>query len=74
MGLRRDWTTYCWGSVQVNSFGSLAQAVAVFLLLPGLAALRGISFTELPQYLTEGAHVPTHSRLSRLPGPIVGRQ
>lgn len=28
----------------------------VFLLLPGLAALRGISFTELPQYLTEGAH------------------
>ncbi|CAL5218945.1 g696 [Coccomyxa viridis] len=38
----------------VNSFGSLAQAVVVFLLLPGLAALRGISFTELPQYLTEG--------------------
>ncbi len=42
--------------VQVNSFGSLAQAVVVFLLLPGLAALRGINFTELPQYLTEGAH------------------
>ena len=40
--------------VQVNSFGSLAQAVVVFLLLPGLAALRGINFTELPQYLTEG--------------------
>lgn len=41
-------------TVQVNSFGSLAQAVVVFLLLPGLAALRGINPTELPQYLTEG--------------------
>ena len=29
----------------------------MFLLLPGLAALRGISFTELPQYLTEGAQL-----------------
>ncbi len=42
-------------TLQVNSFGSLAQAVVVFLLLPGLAALRGINPTELPQYLTEGA-------------------
>ena len=41
-------------TVQVNSFGSLAQAVVVLLLLPGLAALRGINPTELPQYLTEG--------------------
>ena len=40
---------------QVNSFGSLAQAVVVFLLLPGLAALRGISPGQLPQYLQEGA-------------------
>ncbi len=39
---------------QVNSFGSLAQAVVVFLLLPGLAALRGISPGQLPQYLQEG--------------------
>ncbi|CAK0779329.1 hypothetical protein CVIRNUC_004745 [Coccomyxa viridis] len=38
----------------VNSFGSLAQAVVVFLLLPGLAALRGISPGQLPQYLQEG--------------------
>ena len=40
--------------LQVNSFGSLAQAVVVFLLLPGLAALRGISPGQLPQYLQEG--------------------
>ncbi|KAK9843738.1 hypothetical protein WJX81_004492 [Elliptochloris bilobata] len=39
----------------VNSFGSGAQAVCVFLLLPFLASLRGISFSELPAYLTEGA-------------------
>ncbi|KAK9915593.1 hypothetical protein WJX75_001294 [Coccomyxa subellipsoidea] len=38
----------------VNSFGSAAQAAFVFLLLPGLAALRGINPSELPQYLTEG--------------------
>jgi len=44
----------CVMMLQVNSFGSAAQAVVVFLLLPGLAALRGISPTELPQYLTEG--------------------
>lgn len=41
-------------STQVNSFGSAAQALAVFLLLPGLAALRGINPTQLPQYLSEG--------------------
>ena len=40
--------------MQVNSFGSAAQAAFVFLLLPGLAALRGINPSELPQYLTEG--------------------
>ena len=39
----------------VNSFGSGAQAICVFLLLPFLASLRGISFSELPGYLTEGA-------------------
>ena len=50
VGLLKDVTL----TVQVNSFGSLAQAVVVFLLLPGLAALRGINPTELPQYLTEG--------------------
>lgn len=38
----------------VNSFGSGAQAICVFLLLPFLASLRGISFSELPGYLTEG--------------------
>jgi hypothetical protein len=41
-------------AMQVNSFGSAAQAAFVFLLLPGLAALRGINPSELPQYLTEG--------------------
>ena len=39
----------------VNSFGSGAQAICVFLLLPFLASLRGISFAELPGYLNEGA-------------------
>ena len=34
---------------QVNSFGSGAQAIVVFLLLPGLAALRGINPGQLPQ-------------------------
>lgn len=38
----------------VNSFGSAAQAGFVFLLLPGLAALRGINPGQLPQYLSEG--------------------
>ena len=38
----------------VNSFGSGAQAVCVFLLLPFLASLRGIPFNELPSYLAEG--------------------
>lgn len=40
----------------VNSFGSAAQAGFVFLLLPVLCSLRGISFTELPQYLSDGEH------------------
>lgn len=44
--------------LQVNSFGSGAQAIAVFLLLPGLAALRGINPGQLPQYLSEGSTHP----------------
>ncbi|PKA49820.1 hypothetical protein AXF42_Ash004362 [Apostasia shenzhenica] len=39
----------------VNSFGSGFQAFFVFLLLPFLSNLRGIPFTELPQYLKNGA-------------------
>ena len=42
-------------AAQVNSFGSGAQAIVVFLLLPGLAALRGIYPSQLPSYLAEGA-------------------
>lgn len=38
----------------VNSFGSAAQAGCVFLLLPVISSLRGISFTDLPQYLSDG--------------------
>ncbi|PKU76613.1 protein CLT2, chloroplastic isoform X2 [Dendrobium catenatum] len=39
----------------VNSFGSGFQALFVFLLLPFLSNLRGIPFTQLPQYLKYGA-------------------
>ena len=49
----------------VNSFGSGAQAVCVFLLLPFLASLRGISFSELPAYLTEGAPSPWGAAAAR---------
>ena len=38
----------------VNSFGSAAQAVFVFLLLPVLSRLRGISLSQLPAYLKQG--------------------
>ena len=38
----------------VNSFGSGAQAVGVLLLLPVLTSLRGLSLTELPQYVGDG--------------------
>ena len=38
----------------VNSFGSGAQAVGVLLLLPVLTSLRGLSLSELPQYVGDG--------------------
>lgn len=38
----------------VNTFGSLAQSVFVFCLLPLLAALRGLTLQELPNYLAQG--------------------
>lgn len=38
----------------VNSFGSAAQALFVLLLLPVLSSLRGISPSQLPQYLSDG--------------------
>lgn len=38
----------------VNSFGSAAQAVFVFLLLPVITAARGMDFTDLPGYLSAG--------------------
>jgi len=38
----------------VNTFGSASQAVFVFMLLPVLTYLRGMSFAELPQYLSSG--------------------
>ena len=53
----------------VNSFGSASQALFVFLLLPLLSHLKGIPFSQLPSYLSQGAgHVTartysTHSIL-----------
>lgn len=38
----------------VNSYGSAAQAVFVLLMLPLLAALRGIAPGQLPDYLHQG--------------------
>jgi hypothetical protein len=38
----------------VNSIGSLGQSFFVFLLLPIMTALRGMSLTELPGYLAQG--------------------
>ncbi|KAK9806031.1 hypothetical protein WJX73_007294 [Symbiochloris irregularis] len=38
----------------VNSLGSGAQAIAVFLLLPLLTSVRGLSLSELPQYVGDG--------------------
>lgn len=38
----------------VNSYGSLAQAVCVFLLLPVLTALRNVPLKQLPDYLYQG--------------------
>ena len=40
----------------VNSFGSGAQAIGVLLLLPVLTSLRGLSLSELPQYVGDGKH------------------
>ncbi|KAK9809203.1 hypothetical protein WJX72_011262 [[Myrmecia] bisecta] len=39
----------------VNTCGSTAQALFVFLLLPALTYSRGMSVTELPSYLYQGA-------------------
>jgi drug/metabolite transporter (DMT)-like permease len=38
----------------VNSLGSAAQAAFVFLLLPVLASQRGLSLSDLPQYVGDG--------------------
>lgn len=45
----------------VNSFGSLAQAIAVALLLPVLIPLRGLSFGELPGYFADGKPCAIHA-------------
>ncbi|PON75742.1 Chloroquine-resistance transporter-like [Parasponia andersonii] len=39
----------------VNSFGSAFQALFICLLLPFLSKLWGVPFTELPNYLKDGA-------------------
>lgn len=44
----------------VNSFGSGAQAVGVLLLLPVLTSLRGLSLSELPQYVGDGELFELH--------------
>ena len=54
-------TDACMPWRQVNSFGSGAQAVVVFLLLPGLAALRGIS----PGHLTQVGSAARSGQRSR---------
>ena len=38
----------------VNSYGSAAQALFIFLLLPVVSSLRGISLSQLLSYLKEG--------------------
>ncbi|DBB00298.1 TPA: hypothetical protein ACH3X1_014123 [Trebouxia sp. C0004] len=38
----------------VNSYGSAAQALFIFLLLPVISSLKGISLSQLPAYLKEG--------------------
>lgn len=38
----------------VNSFGSGAQALGVLLLLPLIVSSRGLSLSELPQYVGDG--------------------
>ena len=38
----------------VNSFGSAAQALFVFLLLPVMSSLKGIPLSQLSAYLKEG--------------------
>ena len=47
----------------VNSFGSGAQALGVLLLLPLLVSSRGLSLSELPQYVGDGmqhTQLPSH--------------
>ena len=39
----------------VNSVGSLAQCAFVFLLLPAMTSLRGLTLAQLPGYLADGA-------------------
>jgi len=41
----------------VNSFGSAAQALFVFLLLPVMSSLKGIPLSQLPAYLKEGESI-----------------
>lgn len=48
----------------VNSFGSAAQALFIFLLLPVMSSLRHIPITELPNYLSQGGSVT--AQLSKL--------
>ena len=38
----------------VNSFGSAAQGLFVFLQLPAISSLKNIPLSELPTYLSQG--------------------
>ncbi|KAL3138700.1 hypothetical protein ABBQ32_006454 [Trebouxia sp. C0010 RCD-2024] len=51
----------------VNSFGSAAQALFVFLMLPVMSSLRGIPLSGLPAYIKQGNVVQTLVMSSMVP-------
>ena len=62
----------------MNSFGSGAQAVFVFLLLPLITKLRGVPFSQLPAYLSQSKWIyynaaTCHGALLHLLGKRVPR-
>ena len=56
----------------VNTLGSGAQALCVLLLLPVLVSLRGLSLTELPQYVSDGERAGPGCRASPAVSGVAG--